>query len=85
MENDLIPPHQWRSSSGIRMWYVLKPFARMQSGGRANTVRGIVQGNRRTVQVFHCNGLEFSVPFFCTSSLANCNSISANPGVNTVP
>jgi len=38
----------------------------MRAGGRANTVRGIVQDNREIVRAFRSNGLEFSNRFFCS-------------------
>jgi len=49
----------------IHVQYIPKPFVRMRVGGRANTVRGILQGNREIVHAFHSNGLPFPLHFFC--------------------
>jgi len=49
----------------INVQYIPKPFVRMRVGGRANTVRGILQGNREIIHAFHSNGLAFPLHFFC--------------------
>jgi len=48
---------------GVR--YIPEPFVRMRVGGKANTVRGIIQGNREIVHAFHSNGLTLPLRFFC--------------------
>jgi glycosyltransferase involved in cell wall biosynthesis len=48
----------------IRVQYVPKPFVRMGAGGRANRIRGIIQGNREIIRAFHNNGLKFPRRFF---------------------
>lgn len=52
--------------NGIRVQYIPKPLVWMRAGGRANRIRGIVQGNREIVRAFRRNGLDFSPRFFCT-------------------
>ena len=49
----------------IDIQYIPKPFVRMRVGGKANTVRGIIQGNREIIHAFHSNGLAFPPYFFC--------------------
>ena len=49
----------------IHIEYIPKPFVRMRVGGKANTLRGILQGNREIVHAFHSNGLAFPLHFFC--------------------
>lgn len=51
--------------NGIRVRYVPRPLVRMRAGGRANTIRGIVQGNREIARAFHRNGMGVSAGFFC--------------------
>jgi GT2 family glycosyltransferase len=51
--------------NGIRVRYVPKPLVRMRAGGRANTIRGIIQGNHEIVQAFRSNGMTCSSRFFC--------------------
>ena len=36
----------------IRVRYIRVPFVLMRVGGRANTIRGIIQGNREIVHAF---------------------------------
>jgi glycosyltransferase involved in cell wall biosynthesis len=48
---------------GVR--YIPKPFVRMRVGGRANTMRGVIRGNREIVRAFHSNGLTVPLRFFC--------------------
>lgn len=52
--------------NGIDVRYIPKPLVRMRAGGRANRVRGIIQGNREIIHAFHSNGMECSSRFFCT-------------------
>jgi hypothetical protein len=49
----------------IRVQYIPKPLVRMRAGGRANTLRGIIQGNREIIHAFQNNGLAFPSGFFC--------------------
>jgi glycosyltransferase involved in cell wall biosynthesis len=49
----------------INVHYIPKPFVRMRVGGKANTVRGILQGNREIIHAFQSNGLAFPLHFFC--------------------
>ncbi len=47
----------------IRLGYIQRPLVRMRVGGRANTVRGIVRGNREILHAFAVNGLKPSMRF----------------------
>jgi glycosyltransferase involved in cell wall biosynthesis len=49
----------------ISVQYIPKPFVRMRVGGKANTIRGIIQGNHEIIHAFHSNGLAFPLQFFC--------------------
>lgn len=41
----------------IRVGYIQRPLVRMRVGGRANTIRGVLRGNREILQAFADNGL----------------------------
>lgn len=72
---------------GVR--YIPKPFVRMRAGGKANTMRGIIQGNREIVHAFHSNGLTFPLHFFCLRFLRRIPQLvvrsSDHPGVSQQP
>jgi len=70
---------------GIRVRYVPRPFVRMRVGGRANTLRGIIQGNREIVHAFRANGLEFSSRFFCTKLVRKLRQLVWRPSLNVLP
>ncbi|MBP7051040.1 MAG: glycosyltransferase [Phycisphaerae bacterium] len=63
----------------IRVRYIAKPFVRMRAGGRANTIRGMIQGNREIVRAFHSNGLEFSGRFFCSKLVRKVRELVSRP------
>ncbi len=71
--------------NGICVRYVPKPLVRMRAGGRANTLRGVIQGNREIIQAFRSNGLEFSSRFFCTKLFRRVQQYVGRPGVNLIP
>ncbi len=70
-----------RNEIGLR--YVPKPLVRMRAGGRANRIRGIIQGNREIIHAFRSNGLTFSNRFFCTKLVRRIQQLmwkrSSNP------
>lgn len=49
---------------GIRVGYVPRPLVRMRVGGRANTIHGMLCGNREILRAFALNGLKPSLRFF---------------------
>lgn len=67
--------------NGIGVHYLPKPLVRMRAGGRANTIRGIVQGNREIAQAFHRNGMSVSAGFFCTRLVRRVRQLLCRPCV----
>jgi len=67
----------------IRVRYIPKPFVRMRAGGRANTVRGMIQGNREIVHAFRSIGLEFSGRFFCSKLVRKVRQLVDKPHDNS--
>jgi len=63
----------------IHVRYIAKPFVRMRIGGRANTVRGMIQGNREIVHAFRSNGLELSSRFFCCKLIRRVRQLVSRP------
>jgi glycosyltransferase len=74
----LIEKHQ------IRLQYVPRPFIRMRVGGCANTLRGIIQGNRDIVHAFHDNGMDFFSRFFCEKLLRKVEQFVRRPSMNLI-
>ncbi len=64
----------------IRVQYIPKPFVRMRAGGRANTLRGIIQGNREIIQAFRRNDMAFPPGFFFTKFLRRAQQFVERPG-----
>ncbi len=54
----------------IRVGYIQRPLVRMRVGGRANTIRGMLRGNREILHAFAANGLRPSPGFFLRKPLA---------------
>jgi glycosyltransferase involved in cell wall biosynthesis len=71
--------------NGIGVRYIPKPLVRMRAGGRANTVRGIIQGNREIAQAFRRNGLEFSLGFFCAKFAHKLQQLVRKSSMHVVP
>jgi len=65
--------------NGISVRYIPKPLVWMRAGGRANTVRGMIQGNREIVHAFRRNGLEFSKLFFCSKFIRKVRQLASRP------
>jgi len=68
--------------NGIHVQYVPKPLVRMRAGGRANRVRGIIQGNREIIHAFHSNGMECSSRFFCTRLARRLQQLLLRPTID---
>lgn len=68
----------------INVRYVPRPFVRMRTGGRANTLNGIIQGNREIVHAFRSNGLKFSLRFFCTKPFLKAHQFVKRSAVNSL-
>jgi glycosyltransferase involved in cell wall biosynthesis len=69
----------------IRVQYVPKPFVYMRAGGRGNTLRGIIQGNREIIQAFHRNDMAFPPGFFFTKLLRKARQFVDKPSMNLIP
>ncbi len=69
----------------IRVRYVPRPFVRMRVGGRANTLRGIIQGNREILQAFRANDMEVSSRFFCSKLVYKLGQLVYRPNMNLIP
>ena len=54
----------------IHVGYIQRPLVRMRVGGRANTIRGILRGNREILRAFAANGLRPSPGFLFRKPLA---------------
>ncbi|HNS20087.1 MAG TPA: glycosyltransferase family 2 protein [Sedimentisphaerales bacterium] len=66
----------------IRVQYVPRPLVRMRMGGQANTVRGMIQGNREIVRAFRSNDLEFPTRFFCSKLVHKVRQLVTRPEVS---
>lgn len=71
--------------SGIGVRYIPKPLVRMRAGGRANTIRGVIQGNREIVRAFRSNGMEFSSRFFCCKLLCRVQQYVGRANARLLP
>jgi len=63
----------------IHVGYVQRPLVRMRIGGRANTIRGILRGNREIFQAFAANGLRPSPGFYWRRPLAKLGQMARRP------
>lgn len=63
----------------IHVQYVPKPFVRMRVGGKANTLGGIIQGNREIIRAFRTNGMDFPLQFFCLKLLRRLSQLARRP------
>ena len=71
------------AKNNIGIHYVPKPFVRMRMGGRANTVRGMIRGNREIVRAFRRNDLQFSPRFFCGKLVYKMHQLVSRPHNNS--
>ena len=65
--------------NGIGVQYIPKPLVRMRAGGRANTIRGIIQGNREIARAFHSNGMHMSPGLFCSRLVRRVRQLLCRP------
>ena len=68
----------------IHVQYIPKPFVRMRAGGRANTLRGIIRGNREIIHAFHNNGMAFPSGFFCLKLFRKLRQFIWTPSTNLI-
>jgi len=71
--------------NGIRVQYVPRLLVRMRWGGRANTIRGFIQGNREIIHAFHRNHLGFPPGFFCTRLVRRMQQFMHKPSLELTP
>jgi glycosyltransferase involved in cell wall biosynthesis len=65
---------------GIRVAYVPRSLVRMRVGGKANTIRGIVCGNREILHAFASNGLKPSLRFFWHKPFVKLSQLTRRRG-----
>ncbi len=63
----------------IRTGYLQRPLVRMRVGGRANTIRGMLRGNREILHAFAANGLRPSAGLFVRRPLARLGQLARRP------
>ena len=63
----------------IRVAYIPRPLVRMRVGGRANTVRGVLRGNREILRAFAANGLKPAPGFFWRKPLLKVGQFLRRP------
>jgi len=63
----------------IRVGYIRRPLVRMRVGGRANTIRGMVRGNREILHAFASNGLRPSLRFFWQKPFVKIGQLARRP------
>jgi len=63
----------------IRVGYIPRPLVRMRVGGRANTVRGVLRGNREILCAFAANGLRPAPGFFWRKPLVKVGQLLRRP------
>ena len=66
----------------IHVQYIPKPFVYMRAGGRANTLRGIIQGNHEIIQAFRRNDMAFPPAFFCAKLFRKARQFLRRPSIN---
>jgi len=70
----LIEKHQ------IKIDYMEKVIVKMGTGGKANVLRGIIQGNREIIRSFRLNGLRLSPWFFVRKPITKISQLVRRPG-----
>ena len=70
----LVEKHQ------IKIGYMEKVIVKMGTGGKANVLRGMIQGNKEIIKSFHLNGLRLSPLFFICKPLTKISQLFARPG-----
>jgi len=64
----------------IKSGYLPEVIVKMSTGGKANVLRGIVQGNREIIRSFRLNGLRLSPWFFVRKPLTKISQLFRRPG-----
>ncbi|UCG57068.1 MAG: glycosyltransferase [Phycisphaerales bacterium] len=68
---------------GVSLGYVPKTLVRMRTAGRANTIRGIIRGNREIVDAFRTNGLKIPLQFFLRKPLSRIMQFLEKPVIQS--
>lgn len=63
----------------VRVGYIQRPLVRMRIGGRANTIRGMLCGNREILHAFAANGIRPSPGLFWRKPLAKLGQLARRP------
>lgn len=63
----------------IRVGYIQRPLVRMRVGGRANTIRGMLCGNREILHALAANGLRPSPSLFWRKPLGKLGQLARRP------
>jgi len=69
----LVEKHQ------IKIDYLPKVIVKMGTGGKANVLRGMIQGNREIVRSFRLNGLHLSPWFFVRKPITKISQLFRRP------
>lgn len=64
----------------IKIGYLPKIIVKMSTGGRANVLRGMIQGNKEIIKSFRLNGLRLSPWFFVCKPIIKISQLSRRPG-----
>ena len=70
----LIEKHQ------IKIDYLPKVIVKMRTGGKANVLRGMIQGNREIIRSFRLNDLRLSPWFFVRKPITKISQLFRRPG-----
>jgi glycosyltransferase involved in cell wall biosynthesis len=64
----------------IKIGYLPEVIVKMRTGGRANVLRGIIQGNKEILKSFRINGIRLSPWFFICKPITKISQLFARPG-----
>jgi len=64
----------------IKIDYLPKVIVKMGTGGKANILRGMIQGNKEIIKSFRLNGLRLSPWFFICKPMTKISQLFARPG-----
>jgi glycosyltransferase involved in cell wall biosynthesis len=63
----------------IKIGYLPKVIVKMRTGGRANVLRGIIQGNKEILKSFRMNSIRLSPSFFVCKPMTKISQLFARP------
>lgn len=63
----------------IKIGYLPETIVKMRTGGKANTISGIIRGNREIIRSFRLNGLKISPWFFLCKPVAKIAQLLKRP------